>query len=69
MVLLEQVLHPSLHLEAFDRPVTASVESVIGERGAAATPFLYLSINRYERKKNLALALRAFGKEIFAIFS
>ncbi len=52
-----EVLHPSLDTRKFD--TYADVLST--------EPFeeiTFLSVNRYERKKNLGLAIKAFGKPI-----
>ena len=62
-----EVLYPSLNFEAFDRPALSDQTEI--ELGALVGPgkkdhFIYLSINRYERKKNLPLAIQAFGKKI-----
>jgi alpha-1,3/alpha-1,6-mannosyltransferase len=56
-----QVLYPSLNFESFDRECVNSLSSVIGTD--KKVDFVYLSINRYERKKNLGLAIKAFGKD------
>ncbi|XP_046636949.1 alpha-1,3/1,6-mannosyltransferase ALG2-like [Daphnia pulicaria] len=53
-----QVLYPSLNFESFDRECVNSLSSVIGTD--KKVDFVYLSINRYERKKNLGLAIKAF---------
>lgn len=45
-----EVLYPSLVTEKFDQPVDA-----LTERGT-----MFLSLNRFERKKNIALAVHAF---------
>lgn len=55
-----QVLYPSLNFEAFDRECEKSLSSIVS--AAKNNDFIYLSINRYERKKNLSLALKAFGE-------
>ncbi|KAL8165795.1 UNVERIFIED_CONTAM: Alpha-1,3-mannosyltransferase-like protein [Gekko kuhli] len=49
------VLYPSLNVTTFDTVVPADVASIVPDRKT----FLFLSINRYERKKNLMLALEA----------
>nr|XP_056713844.1 alpha-1,3/1,6-mannosyltransferase ALG2 [Euleptes europaea] len=49
------VLYPSLNVATFDTIIPADVASIVPNRGK----FLFLSINRYERKKNLVLALEA----------
>ncbi|KAH0627113.1 hypothetical protein JD844_002523 [Phrynosoma platyrhinos] len=50
-----EVLYPSLNFSGFDTIISANVDSIIPKRR-----FMFLSINRYERKKNLGLALEAF---------
>ena len=50
------VLYPSLNFTAFDQPAS-QLEDVVPPQ----VKFMFLSINRYERKKNLVLAVRAFG--------
>ena len=50
------VLHPSLNFVAFDQP-SAGISDVIPPQ----VSHVFLSINRYERKKNLPLALEAFA--------
>ncbi|CAG0881153.1 unnamed protein product [Darwinula stevensoni] len=50
-----QVLYPSLHPATFDLNLSESIQSII----PSETRHLFLSINRFERKKNLALALHA----------
>jgi alpha-1,3/alpha-1,6-mannosyltransferase len=50
------VLYPSLDVSKFDLP--DDEKSVTKEFGKNIN---FLSINRYERKKNLGLAIRAFG--------
>lgn len=49
------VLYPSLNFGTFDAVISADVASIVPDK----KKFLFLSINRYERKKNLALALKA----------
>uniref|UniRef100_A0A8D0DPF9 Alpha-1,3/1,6-mannosyltransferase ALG2 n=1 Tax=Salvator merianae TaxID=96440 RepID=A0A8D0DPF9_SALMN len=49
------VLYPSLNVSAFDTVTSADIASIIPN----TKQFLFLSINRYERKKNLKLALEA----------
>jgi len=49
------VLYPSLNTSSFETVVPVDVADLIPRK----TKFLFLSINRYERKKNLALALEA----------
>lgn len=50
------VLYPSLNTSTFDQPVE-DLEGLIPEYRS----YLFLSINRYERKKNLPLALQALA--------
>ncbi|XP_049586940.1 alpha-1,3/1,6-mannosyltransferase ALG2 [Syngnathus scovelli] len=54
------VLYPSLNTRTFDQPPTES-ESLWGLL-PEGTSHLFLSLNRYERKKNLGLALRALAQ-------
>lgn len=49
------VLYPSLNVAAFDSVIPDKLDDLV----PAGKKFLFLSINRYERKKNLALALEA----------
>lgn len=51
------VLYPSLNTDYFDRTETEAVQLNVPENS-----FLFLSLNRYERKKNLPLAIRALAK-------
>ena len=51
------VLYPSLNFSAFDRP-PEDLEDVVPPQAKV----VFLSINRYERKKNLPLAIRAFSR-------
>ncbi|KAJ1203268.1 hypothetical protein NDU88_007060 [Pleurodeles waltl] len=50
------VLYPSLNSSNFDSIVSANLEGMVHNK----VQFLFLSINRYERKKNILLALEAF---------
>ena len=54
-----QVLYPSLNFQTFDRPCNTNLDDVIGSD--KQPDFVFLSINRYERKKNLGLAIKALG--------
>ncbi|XP_042551771.1 alpha-1,3/1,6-mannosyltransferase ALG2 [Dipodomys spectabilis] len=47
------VLYPSLNVTSFDSAVPEKLDDLVPE----GKKFLFLSINRYERKKNLTLAL------------
>lgn len=49
------VLYPSLNVNVFDTVIPEDVANIVPNRKR----FLFLSINRYERKKNLVLALEA----------
>lgn len=53
-----RVLYPSLNFSSFDTPVAA--EEMTKDLFPPSVKFMFLSINRYERKKNLKLALEAF---------
>ena len=52
------VLYPSINFSSFDRDV--SLEPSLSVLPSAQDQVLFLSINRYERKKNLSLALTSF---------
>uniref|UniRef100_A0A8C8RHY9 Alpha-1,3/1,6-mannosyltransferase ALG2 n=1 Tax=Pelusios castaneus TaxID=367368 RepID=A0A8C8RHY9_9SAUR len=49
------VLYPSLHVSSFETIVPADITNIIPK----GKKYLFLSINRFERKKNLTLALEA----------
>ena len=53
-----EVLYPIPDFSAFQKPIQPASDDLVpsGEK------LVFLSINRYERKKNLALAIKAFGK-------
>ncbi|KAL9951271.1 hypothetical protein ACROYT_G043908 [Oculina patagonica] len=53
-----RVLYPSLNFSSFDTPV--ATEETTNDLLPPTAKFVFLSINRYERKKNLNLALEAF---------
>ena len=55
-----EVLYPSLNVSQFDQNSSSTTD-----KDESANSFVFLSINRYERKKNLQLALKAFSKLIF----
>ena len=55
-----EVLYPSLNTDNFDRLITAH-ESMERNFEAQTKTVHFLSINRYERKKNLPLAIRGFA--------
>ncbi|NXX89745.1 ALG2 mannosyltransferase, partial [Centropus bengalensis] len=48
------VLYPSLNISSFETIIPADITELVPKK-----KFLFLSINRYERKKNLPLALEA----------
>ncbi|ORY98211.1 alpha-1,3/1,6-mannosyltransferase ALG2 [Syncephalastrum racemosum] len=52
-----EVLYPPINFEAYDRPVDMT-DSAVQILDSKTT---FLSINRFERKKNIELALRAFA--------
>lgn len=52
------VLYPIPDFSAFNKPAEDLPEDVIPNK----KQIVFLSINRYERKKNLALAIQAFGQ-------
>jgi alpha-1,3/alpha-1,6-mannosyltransferase len=52
------VLYPSLNVTSFDSTVPEKLDDLVPE----GKKFLFLSINRYERKKNLPLALEALAQ-------
>jgi alpha-1,3/alpha-1,6-mannosyltransferase len=56
-----KVLYPSLNTAFFDQPVTLTLADVVG-LALSDESVLFLSINRYERKKNLGLAVLAFAQ-------
>ncbi|CAG8672216.1 5663_t:CDS:2, partial [Paraglomus occultum] len=53
-----EVLYPSIHLESYDKEVNLNDPSI---QLLHTQKKLILSINRFERKKNLALAIHAFS--------
>ncbi|XP_077981330.1 alpha-1,3/1,6-mannosyltransferase ALG2-like [Glandiceps talaboti] len=55
--IVPDVLYPSLNFTAFDGPVDEA-----GDLIPKNVAVLFLSINRYERKKNLGLAIEALGE-------
>jgi len=52
------VLYPIPDFSAFQKAVEPPTEELL----PLNKKIVFLSINRYERKKNLALAIQAFGK-------
>ena len=55
-----EVLYPIPDFTAFDKPVEPPSEQLM-----PTSKVTFLSINRYERKKNLALAIEALGLYYF----
>ncbi|XP_050400955.1 alpha-1,3/1,6-mannosyltransferase ALG2 [Patella vulgata] len=53
-----QVLYPIPDFSAFDKPIDDPTDDLIPSNKS----LILLSINRYERKKNLPVAIQAFGK-------
>lgn len=53
-----EVLYPIPDFSAFQKPI----EQLSDDQLPTERKPLFLSINRYERKKNLALAIKAFGR-------
>ena len=51
-----RVLYPSLNFSSFDTPIT---EEELQDLIPPTAKFVFLSINRYERKKNLNLAIES----------
>lgn len=60
LTLMPSVLYPSLNTELFDRFEPRKRAELPDDLQFAPDQIVFLSINRYERKKNLALALHAF---------
>ena len=60
------VLYPSLNTDKFDRLI-ATHKSKEGNFKSQTKTVHFLSINRYECKKNLPLAIRGFGKTYVAL--
>ncbi|XP_060577207.1 alpha-1,3/1,6-mannosyltransferase ALG2-like isoform X1 [Ruditapes philippinarum] len=52
------VLYPIPDFTAFNKPVEENIDDIMPTN----KNLVFLSINRYERKKNLALAIQAFGQ-------
>ncbi|XP_036117257.1 alpha-1,3/1,6-mannosyltransferase ALG2 [Molossus molossus] len=52
------ILYPSLNVTSFDSAIPEKLDDLVPK----GKKFLFLSINRYERKKNLTLALEALVK-------
>lgn len=56
-----KVVYPSCNFSSFDRPLTSNADK-IGIKTSAPGQVIFLSINRYERKKNISLALQALAR-------
>ncbi|CAG8433357.1 1566_t:CDS:2 [Diversispora eburnea] len=56
---MPQILYPGIRFEAYDRKVNTDDESV---KILETSKKVILSINRFERKKNIVLAIRAFAR-------
>lgn len=54
------VLHPSLHTKTFDETIVSEEDAT--RLDLANDAIVFLSINRFERKKNITLALKAFKR-------
>lgn len=52
------ILYPSINTESFDQDIATTYEDVLG-KDLPKDKFTFLSINRYERKKNIILAITA----------
>lgn len=51
-----QVLYPSVKFDSFDKPISGEINLHLDRK----VDTIFLSINRFERKKNLDLAIKAF---------
>lgn len=56
-----EVLYPSINTEFFDKTRVVSLDRALDKKLPADT-IVFLSINRYERKKNLNLAIEALAE-------
>lgn len=56
-----KILYPSINTDFFDKTPIMSLERVLDKR-LPSDSIILLSINRYERKKNLGLALEALAE-------
>lgn len=61
LTVLPQVLYPSLNTKYFDDNTDVEVNDPIANK-LKESDIVFLSINRFDRKKNLSLALKAFRK-------
>ncbi|XP_032663182.1 alpha-1,3/1,6-mannosyltransferase ALG2 [Odontomachus brunneus] len=58
---IPEILYPSINTDFFDKTRIVSIERVL-DRKLPDDSIILLSINRYERKKNLSLALEALAE-------
>lgn len=60
---LPEVLYPAINLKVFDKSkdFTQTIDQLLGHKIGKDTHIL-TSLNRYERKKNIPLALKAFAQ-------
>lgn len=56
-----EVLYPSINTDFFDKTRIVSIERIL-DRKLPDDSIILLSVNRYERKKNLSLALEALAE-------
>ncbi|KAK0159851.1 hypothetical protein PV327_010917 [Microctonus hyperodae] len=54
-----EILYPSIHTNFFDSIDIPSLENTLGNKKLPEDAIILLSINRYERKKNLSLAINS----------
>ncbi|KAF9143785.1 Alpha-1,3-mannosyltransferase-like protein [Mortierella sp. GBA39] len=59
---IPEVLYPSIQFDKFDRTVDLSLPEVQVLKAADDSTVSFLSINRYERKKDINLAIHAFAR-------
>ena len=52
-----EVLYPIPDFSGFEKPTNEPLDDIVPD----AASIVFLSINRYERKKNLGLAIEALG--------
>uniref|UniRef100_A0A1B6GV57 Alpha-1,3/1,6-mannosyltransferase ALG2 n=1 Tax=Cuerna arida TaxID=1464854 RepID=A0A1B6GV57_9HEMI len=57
---MPEILYPSINTEFFNRDCCSSLKEIIGV-DFESDRFIFLSINRYERKKNILLAITALS--------
>lgn len=59
------VVYPSVNMNSFDEELESLPEDTL----PSSASHVFLSINRYERKKNVALAIQAFGRDYLTSYS